>query len=199
MAYRIFIVILGLAALYACFEIVRFSTMNVKVKSVEADFLVRGPENADLTIVEFLDFRCTYCKQLNQPIEDFLGIRPDVKYIARPYPVLGEMSQKLARIAIAAGLQGAYWEFHDAFLSNPNEITDQYIRETANLYNVDYDRLIKDSEGEKVKAIVQDNIDDAESIGVYSTPSLFIGKVLIQRFEKIPTVTDLVRLVEDIE
>ncbi len=199
MTYRIFIVILALLTLYASFEIIRFSRMNAKVVSVEADFLTRGPEKAELVIVEFLDFNCPFCKKLNQPLKDFLGIRPDIRYIARPYPVMGESSDRLARVAIAAGLQGAYWEFHDAFLANPNEITDQYIRETATLYDLDYDRLIADSDGEEVKAILQDNIDDAQSNGIYSTPSLFIGKTLIRSFAKMPTASDLVRLVEELE
>lgn len=199
MTYRAFIVILAVAALYACYEIVRFSSMNAKVASVPAQFLVRGPDEADLTIVEYLDFNCPYCKKLNEPLSDFLGIRTDIKYIAKPYPIMGEASERLARIALAAGNQDAYWEFHDAFLSNPNDITDKYIRETANLYGVNYDQLLRDSQSKEVKDLLQSIINEAQSIGIYSTPSLFIGKTLIQNFAEMPTATDLVRLTEELE
>ncbi len=197
MTYRVFIVFLVLMAGYASYEIIRFSMMNAKIDSAPAAFFEKGPEEASIVMVEFMDFTCGFCKQIHQPIEDFLDIRSDVRFVARPYPVLGEEAERIARIAMAAGLQDAYWEFHEAFLSNPNEITDAFIRETANLYGLNVDQLFADSESEKVKEMLQDNIDDAQALGVYSTPSVFVNKTIIQSFEKMPTAADLVRLVED--
>ena len=115
MLFRVFIVILVLAASYALFEIYRFSSMGYAVRSTKAEFVVQGPDKPTATMVEFLDYNCGFCRELHPAIKDFLDIRKDVRYIARPIAVLGEGSERLARIALAAGLQDKFWEMHDAF------------------------------------------------------------------------------------
>lgn len=199
MFFRVCVVILVLAACYALFEIYRFSAMDYAVRSTKADYVVRGPEKSKTTMVEFLDYNCGFCRELHPSIKDLLDIRPDVRYIARPIAVLGEDSERLARIALAAGVQDKFWDMHNAFLSAGKgvAIDDKFIRETAALYDIDYDRLMKDADGPQVTKIFQDNVNDAEDVGIYSTPTVVIGNVYVGgSMDRMPTAADFVRIID---
>lgn len=201
MIFRFIIVFLVMAGLYAGFEITRFAYMDYRLHNPRAEFQVReatqNPEK--LVFVEFVDYACPFCHELHPNVKDFLDIRPDITYIARPIVILPEgPSDKLARLALAAGLQGKFWEFHDAFLGYPKDktIDDAFVRETANLYGVDYERMIADSKGKEVSAMMKENADAAAREGIYSTPTLYIGKTIIRQMGKMLTTADFQRLAD---
>lgn len=196
--FKAFIVVLVLAAAYALFEIYRFSAMTNGVRNTRADFAVMGPEKPAVTMVEFLDYNCNFCRELHPSIKAFLDIRKDVRYIARPIAVLGEESEKLARFALAAGLQGKFWEMNDAFLSaGKTTIDDKFLRETAALYDIDYDRMVADANGKDVTRMYEDNVKDAERAAIYSTPTVIIGRTYVSgSMDRMPTTADFARIAE---
>ncbi len=195
--FKVFIVLLVLAAAYALFEIYRFSAMTHGVRTTRAEFAVQGPDKPVVTMVEFLDYKCGFCRELHPSVKDFLSLRKDVRYIARPIAVLGEESERLARIALAAGLQDKFWEMNDAFLSGDGNIDDKFLRETAMLYDIDYDRMMADADGKTVKKIFDDNVNDAERAAIYSTPTVIIGNTYISgSMSRMPTAADFIRVTE---
>lgn len=195
--FKVFIVILVLAASYALYEIYRFSAMTIGVQGTRAEFAIQGPEKPSVTMVEFLDYNCNFCRELHPAVQDFLNIRKDVRYIARPIAVLGEESEKLARVAMAAGLQGKFWEMNDAFLSSKGTIDDKFLRETAALYDIDYDRMMVDADGKDVRKMFDDNVKDAERAAVYSTPTVIIGRTYLSgSMSRMPTAADFVRIAD---
>lgn len=195
--FKAFIVVLVLAAAYALFEIYRFSAMTNGVQNTRAEFAVQGPAKPSVTMVEFLDYNCNFCRDLHPAVKDFLAIRKDVRYIARPIAVLGEESEKLARIALAAGLQGKFWEMNDAFLSSKGTIDDKFLRETAALYDIDYDRMMADADGKDVRRMFDDNVKDADRAAVYSTPTVIIGRTYVSgEMARMPTAADFVRITD---
>lgn len=201
MLFRVIVVILVIAAAYALFEIYRFSAMTYSVQSTKAEFVTQGPETSDVTMVEFLDYKCGFCRELHPSIKDFLNIRKDVRYIARPIAVLGDESARLARLALAAGLQGKFWEMNDAFLTSGDiEIDDKFLRETAALYDIDYDKMMADADGKDVKRIFDDNMKDAEDAAVYSTPTIVINNTYIGgAMDRMPTAADFIRIVDSLK
>lgn len=195
--FKAFIVVLVLAAVYALFEIYRFSAMTHGVRSTRADFAVMEPEKASVTMVEFLDYNCNFCREIHPSVKDFLNIRKDVRYIARPIAVLGEESERLARLALAAGLQDRFWEMNDAFLSAKGDIDDKFLRENAALFDIDYDRMIADADGKKVRALFAENVKDAERAAIYSTPTIIIGRTYVGgAMSRMPTAGDFARIAE---
>ncbi len=195
--FKAFIVFLALLAVYAMFEIYRFSGMVYGVRGTKAEFTVMGPEKSDLVMVEFLDYNCRFCKEIHPAVTDFLAIRKDVRYIARPIAVLGEDSEKLARAALAAGLQGKFWEMHNALLTSDGQIDDKFYRETTSLYDIDYDKLMADMEGKEVKKMFDDNVSDARRAAVFSTPTIIMNRTFISgSMNRMPTTADFVRIAE---
>lgn len=201
MLFRLVMIFLALAGLYAAFEISRFSWMDYRLYHPKAEFQTReaatSPEK--LIFVEFIDYNCRFCKEMHGAVKNFLDIRPDITYIARPIVVLPDgPSEKLARMALAAGIQGKFWEFHDAFLGYPKDqtIDDAFIRETAMLYGVDYDRLVTDSQSETVNKWMANNAETAAREGVQSTPTLYVGKTIIRQMGKVLTTADFQRIAD---
>lgn len=201
MIFRFVIVFLVIAGLYAGFEITRFGYMDYRLHNPKAAFQVREASKTPekLIFVEFVDYACPFCHELHPNVKAFLDIRPDITYIARPIVILPKgPSDKLARLALAAGLQGKFWEFHDAFLGYPKDktIDDAFVRETANLYDVDYDRLTQDAAGKEVDALMKENAATAAREGIYSTPTLYIGKTIIRQMGKMLSPADFQRLAD---
>jgi protein-disulfide isomerase len=177
--YRIILILLLLAACYSITGIIHFRWMYHKVENPKAEFLVLETQNANATLVEFLNYGCGYCKELQPVIEDVLKMRKDLRYVARPIAFGEGATLRLTHIVLAAGLQDKFWEFHKAFLEYPEiEIPDSFIEETASLYGVDYSQLMKDADSEKVSKMAERNLSAMESAGLYGVPSFMINKKL---------------------
>ncbi len=195
--YRIIIVLLILAAGYSLFGIGHFKWMYYKLDHPKAEFLISGDENATTTLVEFISYDCGYCKELHPVIQELLSIRKDIRYITRPVLFEGVPSTDLSKTVIAAGLQGKFKEIHDSFLEYPEkEIPDSFIKETAELYGIDYDKMMEDSQGKKVKKILADNMSAFDHANIPSVPSFTInGQIYVVNDEKIPTLKQLLEII----
>ncbi len=218
--YRIVIILLVLAAGYSLYGIGHFKWMYHRVDHPKAAFQIGGNLESNLTLIEFLNYNCGYCRQLNPVIKEVLSIRKDIRYIARPIsfkifvqeedqkdstdsekPEPKEIEDKITKMVFAAGLQGKFWELHDAVLEHPDtDIPEDFIQETANLYGLDYDRLVKDAESKKVQKIIEENIATFDHVGLYSVPSFMInGKIYSVTDENLPDLKKFLDLIASAE
>ncbi|HPF78032.1 MAG TPA: DsbA family protein [Alphaproteobacteria bacterium] len=212
--YRIIIILLVVAAGYSLFGIGHFKWMYYRATHPKADFTVKGDQQSDQILIEFLNYNCGYCKQINPTVKELLDVRKDIKYIARPVSFKlfiqdetdpeGEKKpyeDKTTKIVFAAGLQGKFWEMHDAVLEYPEtDIPDSFFEETANLYGIDYDQLIKDSKSDKVEKIIDENVDVFNHIALYSVPTFMMnGNIYAVRNEKLPELKELLDFVSSAE
>jgi protein-disulfide isomerase len=176
--YRIIVVLLCLAAAYSIYGIAHFKWMNHYLVNPKVDFLVDGNVESKETIVEFTYYQCGWCKEASLATQELLKLRKDLRHVIRPVIFGGESEQtdRLTKIALAAGLQGKFWEIHQAFIEYPElEIPDDFIEETALLYGIDYAQLIKDSNGKKVDKIARSNLTALEHSTMISVPSFVIN------------------------
>ena len=195
MLYRIFVVVLALLAAYAIFNIVYMQSTYARLERAEA-FQTTGPEDAQTVLVGFLDYNCAYCRDINGTIHEALTLRPDVRYILRPIAAQDNESVRLAKIALAAGLQGRFWDISDAFLGHDGEITDAFIEETAGLYGIDYDRMMEDAQSDQVDDLYADNLDVARRIYLKATPTFVIGRRLYVPEGQMPNVAEILRVLK---
>jgi protein-disulfide isomerase len=196
--FWIITVLLILAAGYSLIGIGHFKWMYHSVNNPRAEFLVSGDKTSDIIVIEFLNYGCGYCKELHPIIKELQQVRKDVRYVTRPIIFDDDPSkEKASRIVIAAGLQGKFNEIHEAFLEYPEEdIPDNFIEETALLYGLDYERLIKDSNGKEVLKILDNNLAALEHVGITSVPSLMIGdKIYIATDSGLPDLKQLLNLI----
>ncbi|MBK8030207.1 MAG: DsbA family protein [Chloroflexi bacterium] len=154
---------------------------TVYTVSTEGDPFV-GPEDAPITIVEFGDFRCGYCRRhFEETFEPLLAAyEGEVRYVFRDYPILSQESLVAALAAECAHDQGAFWEFHDRVYSNQNVLTREQFISYATELGLDTATFTTClDEQQHLDEVVQD-YQDGQTLGVGGTPTFFInGKPLI--------------------
>jgi protein-disulfide isomerase len=194
MARRIFFVIAALIAAFLCFNIYKAATVNTAPYRV-ADTYAFGPADADLTVVEFLDYSCPYCRQVHPTI--IAAIREDgkIRYIPRPLPSQDENSNFAAFLAYTAGLQGKFFEMHGALIEGYRTIDEAVLQDMAGTADVDLDRLNVDMKKSKAKDMLAENARLFAKIGTNATPTFIIGrdKVFVPE-GKMPEVQDFLNM-----
>lgn len=137
------------------------------------------PPHYDVTIVEYMDYQCPYCRATNGPLKQLLAKDKKVRVIFRDWPIFGDASVSAALAAIASKYQGKYFAFHDALMETPLPLDDAKIRAAAKRAGVDWDRLQKDkiAHSEEIEDLFQRNSEQADMLGLDGTPGFIIGNV----------------------
>lgn len=195
MLFRIVIVCILLAASYAVFEFVSVWRSATAVYNPSSTFTVRNDGNqTNLTIVEFLNYDCHFCRMTHTTLMSYAESNPEVRIVVRPFPNVGGYSEEAAEMVLAAGLQGKFWEMDDAIIGYTKVPDERFYRETAGLLDIDYDKMRKDSEGPEVQDMIGENADTVIRLNIKSTPAVMIGKTLHQ-MDKPLTLSDLISMV----
>src|SRR5579859_6043963 len=103
-----------------------------------------GARNPDVTIVEYFDYNCPYCKKLVPALQELLAQDPRVAILYKDWPILGPVSQYAAASALAAGWQGKYLPAHDALISGPRLARPDQVDGILRSAGVNMDSLKKD-------------------------------------------------------
>jgi protein-disulfide isomerase len=153
---------------------------------------VAGNPNGDVTIVEFFDYRCPYCKEVEPSLEALLREDGKIRIVYKEFPILGKDSVTATRVALAALKQGKYDAFHAAMMATKGHIDEQVVMQVAKTAGLDLDRVKKDMQGQDVDDIIKRNYDLAQSLEIRGTPAFIIGGELV------PGAVDIAALKEKI-
>jgi protein-disulfide isomerase len=139
---------------------------------------VAGNADSDITIVEYFDYNCPYCRKVEPELRQVVQDDGKVKLVYKDWPVLGPVSVAASRLALAAKYQDKYVAAHDALMGTASRLTEPRIRELLAGAGVDVDRAAKDLEtnAKAIDAILARNNDQATAFGFKGTPSFIIGK-----------------------
>jgi protein-disulfide isomerase len=140
---------------------------------------VAGDPQGDVTIVEFFDTRCPYCRHMEPVMTEFLARDRKVRLVYKDLPILGPASVMGTKALLAAQNQNAYVKMRDAVMRLPPDTTLQQLEATANTLGLDWPRLARDMEAPSVQARIDQNLKLAHSLGIQGTPALVIGNDLI--------------------
>lgn len=202
--YYFLVGVLSLAALYNIFGIVYFKWSYFQLENPKENFMIIDSKENNLTIVDFTNYQCKFCRGMHKTISESLELNKDIRYIIRPILLTTDATEtdntnktiELERLAIAAGFQGKFKEFHDAFMEYPQIIIpEDFTKETADLYGVDYDRLIQDSQSQKTQKILIDNMDDMLGMNVKTIPSYIINKTIYAVGDTLPSLTNFMTMI----
>lgn len=138
-----------------------------------------GNLNGDVTIVEFSDYQCPYCKKAHAAIKSVIASDGKVKLVYKDLPILGEASKIAAVAALASIKQGKHDAFHDALMTNTAKLDSDRIFDIAASVGIDVAQLKKDMEDPKIKATIDRNMALAQDLGVRGTPAFVIGKQFV--------------------
>lgn len=140
-----------------------------------------APRDADVTVVEFFDYNCPYCKALYPALGKVLASDRKVRLVYRDWPVLGPVSTEAAKAALASQYQGKYRAFHAALFTAPARLDSAGIRAAATRAGVDWARLERDrtAHSAEIDATIRETWAAAQRLGLQGTPVLLVGRHLL--------------------
>ena len=140
---------------------------------------VSGNPEGDITVVEFFDYRCGYCKRAFPSVMALLEGDDGVRVVWKEFPILGPVSHFAARAAMASDRQGLYHEFHVAVMGAEEELTEDVVIEFATAVELDVERLRLDMEDPAIEAYLGETRQLARALGITGTPAFVIGDTLV--------------------
>ncbi len=143
----------------------------------EASWVGGNPEG-DVTLVEFVDYRCGFCRRAAGVVKQAVSSDGNIRFVVKEFPILGEQSEWSARLAIAvlilAGAD-AYQETHDFLITLDRPIDNQTIQELATRFEIDAQTLTSTAGAAEVTGVIQRNYELANRLAINGTPAFVIG------------------------
>ena len=139
---------------------------------------VAGNPEGDITIVEFADFQCPYCRKVAPDLRALVQEDGKIKMVFKDWPVLGGASVYAARLGLACKFQDKYVAAHEALIGLTSRLTEAKAREAVAEAGIDVDRAVRDlaTNGKTIDAILARNDAQAKAFGFRGTPSYIVGK-----------------------
>jgi len=145
--------------------------------------VVLGNPHGNVTMVEFFDYNCGYCKRALPDMLALLKTNPNLKFVLKEFPVLGEGSVEAAHVAVAARMQDVtgkkYIEFHQKLLGGRGPADKARALAVAKDVGFDMARIEKDMGSDEVKKTIDESMELAEALGVNGTPSYVVGDEVV--------------------
>ena len=145
------------------------------------DFAAGNP-SGDVTLVEFFDYNCGYCKRALADVQALMKSDPKLKVVLKDFPVLGPESVEASRVALAVKRQlkgEKLFEYHVKLMETRGRVNGERAIAVAKEMGVDVGRLQKDMEGPEVKATLQENVSLGDRLGLSGTPAFVVGNEVI--------------------
>jgi protein-disulfide isomerase len=140
---------------------------------------VMGNVNGDVTVVEFFDYRCPYCKRVSDSLVTLVKDDPNIKLVYKELPILGPDSLVAAKIALAAHRQGKYEQVHTAFMAHKGSFEQEDLLDLAASVGADRAKLATEMQDPAIQGQLQANDSLAAALGITGTPGFLFGKQLV--------------------
>ena len=140
---------------------------------------VAGNPHGDVTVVEFYDLRCPYCRHMVPEIAALLHQDANIRLIYQDIPILGPGSVLGARAVLAAARQDGYARLQSAIMQGSAQITEASLHEAAQQTGLDWERLQRDMQDPAIAARIRSNLDLAHQLDIEGTPAFVIGTQMI--------------------
>jgi protein-disulfide isomerase len=140
---------------------------------------IAGNPKGDVSLVEFFDYRCPYCKQVEPALEALLSEDRQLRLVYKEMPVLGADSVTASRAALAAKKQGKYDALHRALMLLKGQMNEAAVLKTAESVGVDIERLKRDMASPEIDRALKANTELAEALDIRGTPGFVIGNEIV--------------------
>ncbi len=159
---------------------------------LNADFIFNNPHSwvggnpdGDVNLVEFVDYRCGFCRRAHPIIQDLLKLDPSLRFVIKEFPILGEDSLQSAKLAVAVlQLTGSedYETVHSYLIRLQEPISDRVISEVASMTGIDGETLKTKMEDSTVTNVLESNYQLAQTLDINATPSFIVGNKVISGY-----------------
>lgn len=160
-------------------EAARAALAAERAQLIDPSDPVGGNPKGDVTIVEYFDVRCGYCRRLQPTMAELLKTDRNVRLVFKDLPILGPGSVVGAKALLAAQSQGGYEKLREVLMKGAAEPTRENIRADAQKLGLDAERLLREMESPAIQARINANMAQAQRLGIRGTPAMVIGDTLI--------------------
>ena len=140
---------------------------------------VGGNPDGDVTLVEFFDYNCPYCRRVAPTVVELEEADADLRLVYKEFPILGPASQFAARAALASRRQGKYIAFHNALMQATEQVTEESVMEIARAVGLEVEQLRADMQEPAIQQAIARNLQLAAALGIDGTPSFVIGQEVV--------------------
>lgn len=140
---------------------------------------ISGNPKGEITLVEFYDYRCGFCKKAASAVTELQKVDPRVRVVYKDFPILGEPSELAAKAALASYAQGKHQAFHEALLESHADMTKESLLKIAARVGLDTKRLEADMANPKWQSVIAKNRALARELGISGTPGFIVGNELV--------------------
>lgn len=190
---KIFYAITALVCAFLLYQIVDTAFFAPKMNETAPEFIVTS-EEADLTVVEFINYNCPYCKEIHPSIAKAVKQDGKIRYLIRP---IGDNPDSMlkAAIAYAAGRQNKFAQVQSVIFENTGKVDEQYVTTIIETLALDPEKFNQDFGSSKTKSLIENNIELFLGAGAKATPAFIIGnKTLFIPSQSMPTTQDFLSM-----
>lgn len=159
---------------------------------------VGGNPDGDVTIIEFIDYRCGFCRRAHPEVAELVETDGNIRVITKEYPVLGEQSLLAARFAVAtktiAG-DAAYADISDALIALRSDVTEASLRSLSEAYGFDTDAILSEMNSDTTTEILRENRALGDRMAITGTPTFVFGDQMVRGYVQLP---EMRRIVEEL-
>ncbi|ETD01523.1 DsbA family protein [Rhodobacter capsulatus] len=156
---------------------------------------VGGNPEGDVTMVEFIDYKCTYCKKAYEVVDEVLKKDGKIRFVVKEFPILSDQSVLAARFAVAtrqvAG-DAAYEKVHDALMAVRGDITLDSLQRLAEEQKIDAKAVLAQMNSEEVTSVLRANAQLAERMAIAGTPAFVVGGQLLRGYAPAEVMAQIV-------
>lgn len=153
---------------------------------------VAGNPDGDVTLVEFFDYRCGYCKQVHPAVKALVAEDGRIRFVSKEFPILGPPSSFAARAALASRSFGGYHAFSDALMSMRGKLTARRVMEIAGSLGIDPARLGREMDDPAIETAIARNHDLARALAIQGTPTFIVGRYIIRGAVDAATLREII-------
>jgi protein-disulfide isomerase len=153
---------------------------------------VGGNPEGDVTLVEFFDYNCPYCRRVAPTVVELEEADSDLRLVYKEFPILGPGSQFAARAALASRRQGKYVAFHKALMQATEQVNEETVLGIAREIGLDTERLEQDMQDPAIEDAIARNLQLANALGITGTPSFIIGQEVVPGAVGLGTLQSLI-------
>lgn len=178
-----------LAAMLAVTAVATVQMPQAKAQSADQDPLstesilrdpgipAMGNPKGDITIVEYFDYRCPYCKKVNPVLQKIVHDDGHIRLVFKDWPVFGDVSVYAARLGLAAKYQNKYAQAHEALISVKEKLSEANVQTTLAQAGIDVDRAQRDlaANRKEIDVLLARNHEQAVALEFQGTPAFIIG------------------------
>ena len=161
---------------------------------------VGGNPEGDVTLVEFMDYRCSFCRRAHPEVQDLVGFDGNIRYIVKEFPILGEESVAASRFALAvksvAG-DDVYKTVHDILITVRGTMNDETFARIAEEQGLDFEAIRAEMDSPIIAAMIQSNYELAQRLNISGTPSFIFGEEMVRGYVPLAQMQEIVAAVRD--